>query len=248
MNIKIQLEKLGFTNQDAAIYLALLKAGDSPVGPIISETGFHREIVYGALKRLEQQGLVQSIEKKKIRHYQASDPKILVQKMEDKVETAKEMLPALDQMFKQPAVSVKIYEGSEGSEEIEKDWAASLKDNEEFYCIGGAGNAWYEITKDYYKKYHRRLYKRGIRLKTVTFPNEAKGIVEYELPKFNPIKILPDKFKVPSSTIIYADKILLQVFAERPIGIVIQSQAISKSYKQYFDLLWNMARPFATKK
>lgn len=221
--------------------MALLKAGESPVGTLISETGFHREIVYGALKRLEQQGVIQSLEKKKIRHYQASDPAILLRKIEDKAEMAREILPELQEMFTQPEVSVKIYEGAEGFEEIEKDWAASLKDNEEFYCIGGAGEAWYSITKDYYKKYHRRLYKRGIKVKTVTFPGEVKGITDNELPGFNPIRVLPEKYRVPSSTIIYADKILIQVFGERSIGIVIQSKAISKSYKKYFDLLWEMA-------
>ena len=239
-NIKETLKKLGFSAQETDIYLSLLKIGESPVGPIIAETGYHREIVYSALKRLEQQGYLQAIEKKKIRHYQITDPKILVQKMEDKAELARETLPSLKALYKQPAVLVKIYEGADGFEEIEKDWATSLKDNEEFYCIGGAGDAWYEITKDYYKKYHNRLYKRGIRVKTVTFANEAKGIAKYEEKSFNPTRVLPDKFRVPSSTIIYADKILIQVFGESPLGIVIQSEAISKSYKQYFDLLWEM--------
>lgn len=235
------LSKLGLSPTESEIYLALLKKNESPVGVIISETGLHREIVYGALKRLELQGIVQSIEKKKIRHYQACDPVYLVRKIEDKAEMAREVLPQLQEMFNQPQVSVKIYEGAEGFEEIEKDWAASLKDNEEFYCIGGAGNAWYDITKDYYMKYHKRLYKRGIKVKTVTFENELKGIKDNELPGFNPVRVLPEKYRVPSSTIIYADKILIQIFGERSIGIVIQSQAVSKSYKQYFELLWDMA-------
>lgn len=237
------LIKLGFSNQDADVYLSLLKVGESQVGPIISQTGYHREIVYGALKRLEQQGLVQSIVKKRVKQFQACDPSFLLRKMESKAKIAKDVLPSLKSIYKQPEISVKIYEGSEGFEEIEKDWATSLKNNEDFYCIGGAGEAWYEITKDYYKKYHRRLLKRGIHLKTVTYANEATGIANFEDPEFNPIRIIPNKFQVPSSTIIYADKLLIQIFGERPIGIVIKSPAASKAYKKYFDLLWDLAKP-----
>lgn len=243
MIIQNELQKLGFGPADAELYLALLKVGESPVGALIKATGMHREIVYGGLTRLEQQGLVQSIEKKKIRHYQALDPKELSQKMQEKAQLAKDLLPDLHKLYKQTPVSVRIYEGREGFEEIQKDIAVSLKDKEEYFVIGGAGKAWYEVTADFYKKYHRRLQKRGIICRTVTFANEALGIAEYELPGFNPIRVLPDHFSVPSSTMIYADKIIIQVFGESPIAIMIRSDAVSKSYKQYFNTLWMLGSP-----
>lgn len=243
MKIQPILQKLGFSHQDAEVYLAILKVGESSVGAIISQTGFHRDLVYGALTRLEQQGLVQSLEKKKIRHYQAADPTLLVRKEKEKAELAMSLLPALKELYTQPAVSVRIYEGSDGLEEIEKDWADSLKNGEEFYCIGGAGEAWYEVAKPFYKKYHERLFKRKITIKTVTFGNEAKGIAKYENAKFNPVRILPENFRAPSSTVIYADKLLIQVFGEQFIGIVIQSKQISQAYRHYFNSLWKIAKP-----
>jgi sugar-specific transcriptional regulator TrmB len=242
MQTKSILQSLGFSLQEAEVYLALLKVGESAVGAIISQTGFHRDLVYGALTRLEQQGLIQSLEKKKIRHYQAANPSVLVRKMKEKLDIAEGLLPSLNDLYKQPAVSVKIYEGSEGMEEIEKDFAESLKDNEEFYCIGGAGNAWYEVVGPFYKKYHERLYKRGIKFKTVTFKNEGRDIVKYENPKFNLVRVLPDTFRVPSSSIIYADKLLIQIFGEKFIAILIQSKQVSEAYRYYFNSLWKQGK------
>jgi len=243
MTIQAQLEKLGLTSQEAVVYLALLKVGESSVGAIIAQTGFHRDLVYGALTRLEQQGLVQSLEKKKIRHYQASDPQIIARKAQEKAELAASLLPQLSEMFIQPAVSVRVYEGVDGLEEIEKDWAATLKDGEEFYAIGGAGKAWYDLGKQFgFKKYHRKLLERGIRIKTVTYATEVVGIQESELPGFNPIRVLPEEFNVPSSTIIYGDKILLQIFGEQFVGVLIQSKKVSDSYRQYFQILWEMGK------
>lgn len=243
-NIKEQLEALGFSRQDADVYLELLKMGESAVGPLIEKTGLHRELVYGALKRLEQQGYVQSIEKKKIRHYQITDPQLIARKAVDKAEMATNILPDLEKLFNQPEVSVRIFEGAAGYEEMIKDWGYSLEDKEEFYCIGGAGESWYEITKDFYKKYFKALKKRGIIAKTVTYENEAKSIRDYEDPEFNPIRVLPESYRVPSSTIIYADKIAIQIFGERPLAIVIQSKAVRDAYKANFDLLWSMAKEY----
>lgn len=243
MNIKHTLEKLGFSTQDAAIYIALLKAGESAVGAIISETGFHRDLVYGGLKRLEQQDLAQSIEKKKIRHYQASNPNLLLRKMQEKADLAAALLPDLQSMFTQPAVSVKVFEGADGLEEIEKDWAASLEDKAQLLCIGGAGKAWYEVAKTFYRPYHEKLFARGIRIKTVTYPDEAKGIMESEIKGLNQLRVIGKQFHAPASTVIYADKILIQVFGERYIGIVIQSKSISDAYRQYFKLLWSSGKP-----
>jgi sugar-specific transcriptional regulator TrmB len=243
MTILSNLERLGLSPQEAAVYLALMKVGESSVGAIISQTGFHRDLVYGALSRLEQQGLVQSLEKKKIRHYQAADPALLARRAKEKAELAASILPQLHELFTQPVVSVRIYEGVDGLEEIEKDWAASLKDGEEFYAIGGAGKAWYDLGKHFgFMKYHKRLYARGIRVKTVTYPTEVAGIRESELPGFNPIRVLPEEFNVPSSTIIYADKILIQIFGEQYVGVMVQSKAVSDSYRQYFQVLWAMGK------
>lgn len=244
MNIESTLEKLGIASPDNKVYLALLKAGESPVGSLIKSTALHRELVYGALLRLEQQGLVQSVEKKKIRHYYAIDPKELVRKVQEKAELAKAVLPDLQKIFTESPLLVRVFEGDEGFEEIQKDIQLSLKDHEQYYVIGGAGRAWYEVVKEYYKTYHRKLQKRGIQMLTVTYANEAKGIAKYELPGFNPIRVLPETYAVPSSTMIYGDKIIIQIFGEEPVAIMVRSKSVSDSYKKYFDVLWKMARPF----
>src|SRR5437879_1065600 len=125
MDMKKNLQELGFSANDADLYLALIKVGESSVGAIIKQTGMHREMVYGGLKRLELQGFIQSLEKKKIRHYQALDPSVLVKRMQEKAALAVSALPYLNQMLLKVPVTVRIFEGPEGFEEIQKDIQAS---------------------------------------------------------------------------------------------------------------------------
>ena len=242
MKIEHKLEQLGFSPFDANLYVTLLRAGVSSVGKLIEGTGSHRELIYGGLRRLENEGLVQSIEKKKIKHYQALDPNILVQKTKAKTELAESLLPDLSKIFTQTPVSVKIFEGPDGFEEIQRDIQVSLKDGEEYYVIGGSGGDWYEVTKDFYMKYRKKSVKRGIRLKSVTYKNEIKGIEAKEPKGFCLAKALPENFSTPSATKVYADKIVIQVFGEQPIALMVKSKAVSEAYKNYFETLWKIAK------
>lgn len=242
--MKETLEQLGLSGFDAELYLALLARGLTPVGVLVDDLKSHRELVYGGLKRLEYQGLVQTIEKKKIKHYQALEPELLVRKIEKQAELAQKALPSLKKIYQQMPLSIRIFEGPEGFEEIQRDIQTLLKDKEDYFVIGGAGEAWYGVVKDFYKTYHKKLLKRGIKMLTVTYEKEAEGIIKYELSGFNPIRILPDKFSVPSSTMIYADKIIIQIFGEKPVAIMIHSKEVSKSYKNYFQSLWGIAKPY----
>lgn len=224
--------------------MALLKRGESRAGEIIEETSYHREIVYSALGRLERDGLVQSITKKRITYFQAVEPKRLIEKINEKANIAKQLLPSLENIHKEIPLAIQVFEGPEGYEEVQKDIQTTLKNGEKFYVIGGAGDAWYKVTEPYYKKYQKLFLKRGIQMLTVTSKLEAEGIARYENPKVNPIRVMPANFSAPSSTLFYADKVVIQVFGESPVAIMIRSKAVSGAYKKYFDALWNMSDEF----
>lgn len=239
-----KLRKLGFSEQEAKIYLALLSVGESSVGGIIDETKYHREIVYTGLANLENQGLVQSKIKKKKMHYWAIEPAKLVQKNQERAETAEKLLPDLKKIYKENPLSIQLFEGPDGYEEIQKDIQVALKNREKYFVIGGAGDNWYRVTKEFYKKYHKKLLKRGILMLTVTSKKEAEGIAKYENPEFNPVRVMPENFAAPSSTMIYGDRVIIHVFGESPMAIMIRSKAVSGSYKNYFNALWDMSEEY----
>lgn len=241
-NLKNSLINLGLGEFDSEVYLALLKRGEAPVGELSKALNAHRELIYGAMNRLIAEGLVLEKEKKKIKHYQALEPKTLVSKIREKEELASSILPDLNKLFTQPDVTIQILEGAEGYEEVQKDIQRSLKDKETYFVIGGAGNSWFDIVKPYYMKYRKLCLKRGIHLKSLSFPNEAKGIVDNEPKGFCEVRVLPENFQAPSSTKVYADRVAIQVFGERPFVILIKSKAVSEAYWKYFDSLWEVAK------
>ena len=89
------LEELGFTHGESLIYLALLRIGESKVGPIIKESKISRSKVYDILERLINKGIASKIKKNNILFYQALSPKMLlnyIKEKENKLRQEEELL------------------------------------------------------------------------------------------------------------------------------------------------------------
>jgi sugar-specific transcriptional regulator TrmB len=67
----IELTKLGLTEGEAKVYLALLKLGSSTVGPIVKKSKVAYSNIYEVLERLISKGLVSFIKKEKTKYFQA---------------------------------------------------------------------------------------------------------------------------------------------------------------------------------
>lgn len=68
----------------------------------------------------------------------------------------------------------------------------------------------------------------------------AKQLKEYE---FTPVRILSSPFASATSIQIYGDKVATIMWSSDPIGIVVRSKEIAQSYRDYFSVLWEMAKP-----
>lgn len=237
------LEQIGLSETEAACYRALLPLGSAPVGEVIKLTRLHREQVYRGLRNLEEKGMVRQFEKDKKLHYQAEPPSVLLQNLKLKADLLKEYIPKLERYWRTPPQIIRVLTGPEGFEWVQQDIQRAAPAHGEYYVIGASGERWYEITKDFYQRYRRKNRRRKVTLKMVTYASEAKKFWHYEQKsRYVQIRALPDHFAVPSSTKIYGDRIAIQILGEEPAVIVIQNAEVAKAYKQYFQVLWRMAK------
>ena len=57
------------------------------------------------------------------------------------------------------------------------------------------------------------------------------------------VKFLPKKFDSLSETMIYGNNVVIIVWSEKPIATFIEDKNLTKSYIEYFNFLWKIARP-----
>jgi len=80
--------QLGFSNNEAKVYLALVTLGSGTTSDITKESGVHRVNVYEIIDKLANKGLVSSLKKATKSIYSVGDPKNLLRFIEQKEEIA----------------------------------------------------------------------------------------------------------------------------------------------------------------
>ena len=84
------LERIGLTKSEIAVYLALLKLGQTTAGPIVDEARVTRSKIYDILERLKNKGLVSYITKQSTKYFSAADPHTILHYLDEKESEIKE--------------------------------------------------------------------------------------------------------------------------------------------------------------
>ena len=102
----IQLEKIGLTESEIKVYLALLRLGETTAGPIVDEAKVTRSKIYDILERLKNKGLVSHIIKDSTKYFSAADPSNILDylnkkeiEIEDQKKLVQRLLPKLESQY-----------------------------------------------------------------------------------------------------------------------------------------------------
>src|SRR3989339_40224 len=106
----------------------------------------------------------------------------------------------------------------------------------EFLVFGSEGKFSGDLPT-YTEQWAKERNKKKITAKIIATKGTPAPIWE-----LNKIKYLPKEYQSPTATFIYGDKIALFIHEEPIMIILIESKKLVKSYKNYFDLLWKIAK------
>ena len=247
-----QLEQIGLSRNEAKVYLALLHLGSTTAGDIIQKTSLHRANVYDSLEKLIKQGLATSILKNKVKYFQPASPSQLLnlfehrqEELDRKREKIKNLMPKLSAIQSSAKGKEKgmIIEGREGIKIMFEDILASLKKGEEHLILNPAEAD--KIMRSYLPRYRLRRAKLGIKARFILIDDEkhkqmAKTYLKDPLVK---IAFISPEYTSPVAINIYERKVAILLWIEEePFGILIDNEKIAKGFKNYFELMWKIAR------
>src|SRR3989339_1298906 len=133
--LKATLCQIGFTNNEAKIYLALINLGPQPANVIAKKAGLLRTTVYPLLDNLQKKSLISSFIKNGIRFFTVDDIKNILEYLERKKRLINhqkdfvlDILPRMEQLRAGILSPPKVhyFEGVDGVENVMND---SLKSN-----------------------------------------------------------------------------------------------------------------------
>lgn len=241
MSISI-LKRFGFSDKNAAIYLALLRLGPSSVRKLAEMSGFNRGVVYDALKWLQEQKLVDFYEKENKQCFVAEDPEKLgrlVAEQENELKEAgknlQEVIPELKSLYNKGGEQpISRYFEKDKLHTILEDVLRSCEETGDLcYRIFSAVGI-REYLYDSFATFSDVRIGKGIAVKVIALGEggELRGLDER--------KWLPVESKTPTYIIIYPGKtayISLNAKKE-PVGVVIENDGVCETQKVIFDALW----------
>jgi len=246
-----QLQKLGLSPKEAAIYLATLELGEaSPVSTIAKRAGQNRTTAYDILEALVKRGLVISSDHKTYRYYRAQSPEKLIAHLKEEsekyarlAEEAKEVLPELSAHYRAltDRPRVYFYEGDEG---LIRVYEETLSSSEEILAYA-SDQANQTAIPWYFPQYYKRRAEKKIPIRAL-FPDTPKDRERHSLDgkELRRSRLLPkNKLDFSPEINFFDNKIMIADWKEK-LGIIIESKEIVKVFKQTFELAWEAAEKY----
>ena len=237
MRIENVLENLGFSPNEIKVYLTLNDNGSLKAGKIAKLSKIDRSSCYNSLKLLLEKGLASYVLIGKIKWFQATGPKRLLDFVKEQEDSVKEVLPELQERHESNKIEgqVRLFRGIKGIKAIMLDIVRTGKDS---FVIGSEG----QFTKrmpEFALQFIRMRKEKGFKTH-VLYRKDRNNI---NILKSNN-KYLPNISESPAVTNIYGDKIAIIIWTDEPEGIIIENSAAAKAYKSYFDFMWKHAKNF----
>jgi len=238
------LEKAGFTEKEAKVYLALLEFGQADVSNIAKKSELKRSIIYVLLEGLIKRGYVSMVLNKKINTYQATDPLIILSQLKSVTKDFSEMIPMFRTLHNKSGNRPKIsyIENKEGIWNIYQEinqakealFVSSYEKIEKHFP--GALEDWV------------KHYKKGL------IPLKGKHLVannKFDLEAMKKFKALGQEVRylvdvtdLKMDFAIYENKLAIVSLEENPFAVVIKSAELVNSLKIIFEIAWNQGKKF----
>ncbi|MBS3174677.1 hypothetical protein J4440_02245 [Candidatus Woesearchaeota archaeon] len=235
------LKSIGLSEREIKVYLALLELGQTTVGPVATKTRIQHPKIYQTLEKLIDKGLVSFIIISKTKHFQAQDPKYILNIIKEKERKFIEILPILKQKqkFSKDKQTATIYEGYESIKSMFNNIIENLTKNSYYYVF--AFKEEYinsQLASRFLRNIHIRLSEKKLDDRLIVHSSIKKEFIK----NYSHIKGIKYKFSninIPFGLIITDNKIINWVWEERPTAVEITSKKIAGQYKLFFLDIWN---------
>lgn len=241
-NFKEKLKLAGLTENEAIVYTSLLETGSRGAGTISRKTGLHRRVIYDVTERLIKKGLIGYIIENNKKIFQASNPNRFLEILDEEKNQINDIIPDMNLLFNQTKEKQKedtlFYKGKNGLKTVFEDQLAEKKE----ILILGASPVAYETLEFYFHWFDKTRVKEKIKTRIIFNKSEDKSFKIPRIP-LSEIRYLPQKYSSPLAINIYGNKVAIILWSkDNPFAIVIKQEEIAIGYRNYFELMWKIAK------
>lgn len=237
MDLEKTLKNYGLTEKQAKIYLACLELGSTSVQKISQKAGLPRSTSYELLETLQQQGLVSTFQKKKVRYFSAEEPEKVVNLAKQKAESLEQSLPHLRALYGKAKIrpTVKFYQGKQQMKLVLDE---ILKEAKELLAFSSADDLF--ATLEYFPEFVKKRVKQKIPTKVILRQSaKAKERQRLGPQELREVRIIPADYEYHGLVFIWDKKIAMFSFGKELVALIIESEELAKVQKAMFEVIWH---------
>lgn len=234
------LSELGLKDQEAKVYLALLKLGQARVGQIADESAVQRTFIYDILKDLQEIGLASSVEIRGRKRFSAVSLDQFKKMQENKLEKFEKLLPEIRGLVSAigDRPKVQFFEGKEGVTAAQAD-TLNLPDGSEFLSYA-TGEGLYDQDPEMAMAYIKSRVKKKITVRAIAPDSPAtRKFSDNDEKHLRTTRLVSaDKFPFANEIDVYGNKVMLMSLTGELIAVIIESESTAKTMRAIFELAW----------
>ncbi len=236
--VKEALQEYGLTEKEAELYLATLTNGDSTSNTLAEKTPLQRTSIYDIAHTLVQKGLLSTYKKDKKIYFSAKPPQALIELLNQKKEHIKEVVPQLEQLYKQANTKthITIYKGKTGLRTVAKEMLV-----EKEILVYGGGIKADEAFGVFNENFARKRVEKKILLKSIIGTAIPKHMQDKEILQYTQIKTHAYMNDFETTYFIYGNTLVIWDYGTELTATKIESESVAQTQKKIFAYLWRQA-------
>lgn len=242
------LTDLGLRTQEASVYLACLRLGQSTVGPISKEARVQRTFAYDILDNLSEKGIVSSLQYRGRRYYSGISVEAFRRLQQEKLSRFELAIPELKTIERVVGdrPRVQIYEGTDHVLGAMEDTLTLPTGGE---IVGySAGLGMYQDPALAYSYMKQRIKKKITWRGLIADSPPARAITDKNKNEFRITRLVPeDLFPFTHEVIVYGNKVGMIALSGEPLSLIIESESMAKTQRSIFELAWQGAKEYDLK-
>lgn len=254
MNYKTIIGQLGLSSKEAAIYMAGLELGPSPVQDIARKAQIARPTAYLVLDSLIRKGLVTRHKNHKTLFSMESPRNLLrfIEQEEERIHERREelekVLPELQAIMKDGdrKPTVRYFDGIEGLRSMRWEMVMRSKSGDVWYSLNPADHLFAAYGENE-QVWSRHRIAKGIHSKII-FTTQSPRLRD-SLIKNSRIHhaerrfISPERYPSTSGFTVFGDCIAIGSFAGELCGVVIEGKSMADMMRHAFLIMWDSLPP-----
>jgi sugar-specific transcriptional regulator TrmB len=234
------LEQYGFSENEALVYLFLLKKIEASAFEIAKATEIPRTTVYLTLESLKKQGFISQLRKNNVAYFTPESEKQLINLLKRKEEVINEIMPQIRAISSRSidTPTAKLFIGLEGVKSGFEDILETMKTQHIKELCGTSQPNVLKYLPKYFPNWLKARENLGVFTRMI-LPHDANDYLQSN--ELREVRFLPEKFPFRCSVSIYGNKMAFFSLQEEDFYcVIIESTAIAEMLRQFFFFTWEM--------